>query len=67
MRAMSLDEKVEKEEENEINHLKTKINMTNDLVNNLNKQVEELKDLVPFKFNTIFELFKNILFLIFSF
>ena len=46
MRAMSLDDANKDEEENEINNLKTKLENTTNLIHNLNKQVEELKEIV---------------------
>jgi hypothetical protein len=46
MRAMSLDDQNKIEEENEIHHLKSKLEMTSNLMVNLNKQVEELKEMV---------------------
>ncbi len=46
MRAMSLDDANKIEEENEINYLKTKLDHTTELVHNLNKQIDELKDMV---------------------
>jgi hypothetical protein len=47
MRAMSLDEKVEKDnDENEIVNLKLTIDQTNKLVFSLSKQLEDLKEMV---------------------
>ena len=46
MRAMSLDSSEKDEEDNEINHLKQKFELTNSLVINLSKQLEELKESV---------------------
>ncbi len=46
MRAMSLDSSEKDEEDNEINHLKQKFELTNNLVINLSKQLEELKESV---------------------
>jgi predicted RNase H-like nuclease (RuvC/YqgF family) len=43
---MSLDDANKTEEENEINYLKTKLDNTTNLVQNLNKQLDELKDMV---------------------
>ncbi|CAF0720089.1 unnamed protein product [Brachionus calyciflorus] len=44
MRAMSLDTSDKVEEENELNHIKSKLELTNNLVASLVKQLEELKD-----------------------
>lgn len=46
MRAMSLDSYDKNEEENELNNIKKKLESTNSLVLNLNKQLEELKEMV---------------------
>lgn len=46
MRAMSLDSYDKNEEDNELNNLKKKLESTNSLVLNLNKQLEELKEMV---------------------
>lgn len=53
MRAMSLDDSGKVEEENELNHIKKKLEATSSLVINLNKQLEELKEIVQFLFNFI--------------
>jgi hypothetical protein len=46
MRAMSLDDYGKVEEENELNNIKKKLESTNTLVLNLNKQLDELKEIV---------------------
>lgn len=51
MRAMSLDSSGKVEEENELNYLKTKLEITNNLVASLVKQLEEIKESVSDKKN----------------
>ena len=46
MRAMSLDSSEKDEEDNEINNLRQKFEQTSNLVLNLSKQLEELKESV---------------------
>lgn len=46
---MSLDSSGKVEEENELNNLKNKLEITNNLVANLVKQLEEIKDSVTNK------------------
>jgi hypothetical protein len=49
MRAMSLDALNKVDEDNEMNSMKLKIEMTNNLVLNLSKQLEDLKESVRTK------------------
>ena len=46
MRALSLDEHIREEEDNDLNKLKKSLDVTNNLVLLLNKQIDELKDSV---------------------
>jgi hypothetical protein len=46
MRAMSLDSSEKDEEDNEINNLRLRFEQTSNLVVNLSKQLEELKESV---------------------
>ena len=46
MRAMSLDSYDKVEEDNELHNIKQRLESTNNLVANLSKQIEELKDIV---------------------
>lgn len=46
MRAMSLDSYDKVDEENELNHIKKRLDSTSTMVVNLNKQIEELKEMV---------------------
>jgi hypothetical protein len=46
MRALSLDEHIREEEDNDFNKLKKSLDMTNNLVLLLNKQIGEMKDSV---------------------
>lgn len=46
MRAMHLDSHGKEEEDNEINHLRNRLDVTNSLVLQLTKQIEDLKDKV---------------------
>ena len=46
MRAMSLDATTKDEEDNELNDLKLRLEFTNNLVVNLTKQLDELKESV---------------------
>lgn len=57
MRAMSLDASGKVEEDNELNHVKSKLELTTNLVLNLSKQLEEIKESVIIIFNFWEELF----------
>lgn len=46
MRAMSLDSYGKEEEDNEMNNLKVRLEFTNNIVLNLSKQLDELKETV---------------------
>ena len=46
MRAMSLDTNQKEEEDNELNSLKMRLEFTNNIVINLSKQLEDLKETV---------------------
>ena len=46
MRAMSLDASGKTEEENELNQLKTRLELTNNLVLSLTKQLDDIKETV---------------------
>ena len=48
MRAMSLDASGKVEEDNELNNLKIRLEFTNNLVVNLSKQLDDLKESVFF-------------------
>ena len=50
MRAMSLDSYGKEEEDNEMNNLKLRLEFTNNIVINLSKQLDELKETVRTRF-----------------
>lgn len=51
MRAMSLDSYDKVDEENELNNIKKRLDSTSTMVVNLNKQIEELKEMVIYGHN----------------
>jgi hypothetical protein len=55
MRALSLDQQIKQEEDNDLNNLKKSLDNTNNLVLLLNKQIEGMKESVAKKLDILFD------------